>query len=244
VRRNWTTATVASSRTKRVAWLVSFVVPMVLLALLLALKPAAAATGPGNQPPGSATVLEVAEPEEEGEEALEECGETEPEEEVVEETEVEAEEEPEAIEESAETCEPGDKKDGGTPPAQCLLRTARARLFAYSSHDRVRLVIRYTTFAPASVTVEYSFDGPPGSQRLGAATRRFETGGQFRVSEKLSRAEMAKVLAAKSFTVTMNIAAAPRYCQRFYTRHLTVRRTVHGQTIWFQSDSAFGTPRK
>jgi hypothetical protein len=103
-------------------------------------------------------------------------------------------------------------------------------------------VIRYTTFAPASVAVDYTFDSGKRPQRLGAATRHFTASGLFRVTEKLSRKEMAKVLTTRSFTVNMEIAAAPKYCHRFYTRHLTVRRNVHGQRVWYQSDSAFGTP--
>lgn len=254
MRRNWTTA--PKGRAKRINWIISFVIPMVLLALLLAVKPAGATTsgrGPEGRPLVSATVLEVAEPDEEEAaetgQAGEECaeGETEaeePEEELegeeAEETEVEEEPESEG-EEEAEACA-GKHRKG--PPSTCLLRTARARLFAYASHDRVRLVIRYTTFAPASVAVDYSFDGGRRPQTLGAATRRFTASGLFRVTEKLSRREMAKVLAAKGFTVKMDIAAAPKYCHRFYTRHLTVRRDVHGQSVWYQSDSAFGTPRK
>ena len=34
---------------------------------------------------------------------------------------------------------------------------------------------------------------------------------------------------------------APGYCHRFETRRLTVKRTVHSQVVWFQSDSIFGT---
>ena len=237
---------------------------MVLLILMLTMKPASAATLELGGEPASASlsVLEIAEPdEEEDEEAAEQsrgCAEDEQGEEGAEtadETEQDEpgeneDDEPEPVEDGAEAEEPeseegaercGGKKRTRVPPAKCLLRSARARLFAYSSRDRVRLVIRYTTFAPASVAVNFRLGGGKGAQKLGTATRRFAASGLFRVTEKLSRKKMAKVLGAKRFTVTMGIAAAPRFCQRFYTRHLTVRRMVDGQTVWYQSDSAFGT---
>ena len=236
--------------------MVSFVIPMALLIPMLTLKPASAATlEPGEEEPsGSLGVVEVAEPEEEGEEAVEQfqgCAEEQLEGKEGGETAGEAEQgEPEWVEvtteaeepvseEEVESC-PG-KKRTRVPPANCLLRSARALLFAYPSRDRVRLVIRYTTFAPASVGVNFRLGGGKGAQKLGAATRRFAASGLFRVTEKLGRKKMAKVLAARRFTVTMGIAAAPRICQRFYTRHLTVRRKVGGQTVWYQSDSAVGT---
>lgn len=235
---------------------------MVLLILMLTMKPASAATLELGGEPASASlsVLEIAEPdEEEGEEAVEQsrgCAEDEPEGEEGAETADEAEqdergdEEPEPAEDGAEAEEPESEEGAEScarrertrvPPAKCLLRSARARLFAYASRDRVRLVIRYTTFAPASVAVNFRLGGGKGAQKLGTATRRFAASGLFRVTEKLSHKKMAKVLGAKRFTVTMGIAAAPRFCQRFYTRHLTVRRMVDGQTVWYQSDSAFGT---
>ena len=52
---------------------------------------------------------------------------------------------------------------------------------------------------------------------------------------------MEKVRAAKRFTVMMSIPGTPRYCNRYDTRHLTIRKTVHSQVVWFQSDSIFGT---
>lgn len=244
--------------------MISFVIPMVLLILMLTLKPASAATLElGGEPPSaSLSVLEIAEPDEEeaSEEEAEqsrECAEDEPEGEESDEEEA-GQDEPEegedagsgSVEDGAEADEPesgeaaetcAGKKRTRVPPARCLLRSARARLFAYASRDRVRLVIRYTTFAPASVAVNFRLGGGRGAQKLGTATRRFAASGLFRVTEKLSRKKMAQVLGARRFTVTMGIAAAPQFCRRFYTRHLTVRRTVDGQTVWYQSDSAFGT---
>jgi hypothetical protein len=126
------------------------------------------------------------------------------------------------------------------PPEECLLRSARARVFAYATQDRIRLVIRYTSFSPAEVTVDYRLSGARGALRLRPAKRRFAERGFFRLDERLSEAEMVKVHAARRFTVVMHVAATPRYCRQYDTRHLTIRRSVHSQVVWFQSDSIFG----
>jgi hypothetical protein len=128
------------------------------------------------------------------------------------------------------------------PPEECLLRTARARIFTFAASDRVRLVVRYTSFAPADVVVGYRLSGGKGSLSLGEVKDRFSKKGLFRVTEKLSKAQSAKVRAAKRFTVDLNIPAAPNFCRRYEIRHLTIKRTVHSQVVWFQSDSIFGSP--
>jgi hypothetical protein len=138
-----------------------------------------------------------------------------------------------------EECE--EEGEGSYPPEECLLRTARARVFASTLQNRVRLVIRYTSFSPAEVNVDCRLIGTKGSLKLGAVHQRFAVKGLFRLSERLSDAEMDKVRAAKRFNVTMNIPGVPRYCDRYDARHLTVKRSVHSQVVWFQSDSIFGT---
>jgi hypothetical protein len=150
------------------------------------------------------------------------------------------EDEEESGEEVAE-CEEEEAEDSRVPPEECLLRTARARLFTYSSQNRVRLVIRYTAFAPADVYVDYKLSGGKGSLKLGTAHQRFAKSGLLRVNERLTDGEMDKVRAAKRFTVLMTVPEAPRFCRRYDTRHLTIRRTVHSQAVWFQSDSIFGS---
>jgi hypothetical protein len=94
---------------------------------------------------------------------------------------------------------------------------------------------------PAQVTVDYRMTGKKGGLSLGQVRQRFQKSGVFRLTESLSEAKMAKVRAAKSFEVTMRIPAAPSYCNRFYSRQLTIKRTIHNQVVWFQSDSIFGT---
>lgn len=142
-----------------------------------------------------------------------------------------------------EECEAEADDTSPFPPEECLLRTARARVFAYTAHDRVRLVIRYTSLAPAQVSVDYWMKGRKGPLSLGHAKQRFAKKGLFRLAENFSAAQMEKVRAAKGFTVTMRIPAAPKYCNQYYSRHLTIKRTVKNQVLWFQSDSIFGTAR-
>ena len=76
---------------------------------------------------------------------------------------------------------------GGTPPEECLLRTARARLFVYSAESRIRLVIRYTAFSPGDVYVEYRLGGARGPLKLGAAHLHFAKSGLLRVNEQPRR---------------------------------------------------------
>jgi hypothetical protein len=159
------------------------------------------------------------------------------------EEECEVFEDEDGVEEEDPDCEEdeGSPENSKVPPEECVMRTARARVFTYASQNRIRLVIRYTAFDPGDVFVDYRLNGGKGGLKLGTAHQHFAKAGLLRVNEHLSESEMAKVRAAKGFTVTMTIPAAPRYCHRYDTRHLTIRRTIHKQPVWFQSDSVFGS---
>ncbi|MFI5027817.1 MAG: hypothetical protein ACHQCF_02400 [Solirubrobacterales bacterium] len=126
------------------------------------------------------------------------------------------------------------------PPAECLLRTARARVFTYTAQERIRLVVHYTSFSPADVLVDYGLSGGKGPLGLGEVREHFDRRGVLRLTERLNRVEMAKVRAAKRFTVDLDIPAAPNFCHRYDIRHLTVRRSLRGQVVWLQSGSVFG----
>lgn len=203
----------------RFGWLVSLLASVaVLLAVLATAQPSHSAV---LLPPPLEPVGETEDPEEgeeEGEEGEEVGG-------------GEWEEEENAVE------------TGPYPPDECLLRTARARLFIYSGRNQVRLVIRYTSLASARVSVDFTRKGKKGKLALGQATQRFQKKGVFRLTERLSDGEAAKVRSARGFLVEMRIPAAPSYCERYYSRRLTIKRTVHNQVVWFQSDSIFGTGR-
>ncbi len=141
---------------------------------------------------------------------------------------------------NVEECEEG-ARHGSIPPAECLLRTARARVLTYDSEEKLRLVIRYTSFAAANVDVQFRLGASNHSPKLGEARRRFAKRGFFRLTEKLSRSEIDRVRAARRFTVDLSLPAAPDFCRRYEARHLTTRRTVHSQVVWSQSGSVFGS---
>jgi hypothetical protein len=222
---------------------------LALLALLVCAPLAQARSGgPPSAPGRCATAGDVEEPctrpFRSAERAFLPFEEGEPEDEEWEEEEAaeegcEAGEEFEGEEGELEVCG-ADGETGPLPPEACLLRTARARLLVFDARERVRLVIRYTSFLPASVIVRYRLNG---GRELGEARAHFSTRGLFRLSERLRRAEMARVRAARRFTVALEVPAAPRFCRRFGTRRLSIRRTARGQVVWFQADSVFGAVR-
>ncbi len=126
------------------------------------------------------------------------------------------------------------------PPPECKLRKARARVFIYTRHNRVRLVIRYVAYTRAKVTTSYTLHGRKGKLFLGKATKTFRKKGVFRLPKKQTRKRMKKVRAATDFSVRFQIPGTPKFCQRYFTRQLTVARFVEGQKVWYQTGSVFG----
>jgi alpha-tubulin suppressor-like RCC1 family protein len=124
-------------------------------------------------------------------------------------------------------------------PRACVLRVARARVFAFTHQHRVRLVIHYKTYRPARVTVSYKLHGARGSLALGSASSHFKTAGIFRLPERLNKRGVAKVRATRAMTVKFTISKTPTSCGRYYTKRLTIPKRIFGQTVWFQSDSIF-----
>ena len=138
-------------------------------------------------------------------------------------------------------CEVEAGVDGSQPPEECLLRSAAARLLSSATQSRVKLAVRYTTFAAADAYVGYKLSGGRGTLKIPAAHQRLAESGAFTLSRRLDEAEMEKVRAARRATVTLDVAGAPRYCRSYETRHLTMRRSLHSQVAWLQSESIFGT---
>lgn len=124
-------------------------------------------------------------------------------------------------------------------PRKCVLRVARARVFVFTKKSKTRLVIHYTSYKPARVTVSYALQGSKGGLSLGSVAAKFKKAGVFRLPVNLTPPEVAKVRAAKSFRVKLKIPKTPALCGRYYTKRLTIPRKVSGQTVWFQSDSSF-----
>jgi hypothetical protein len=196
-------------RIARTAWLVCFAVPLMLLAILGASKPAHALTEievtAGSPEPTAQLSEETA-----WEEECIEGGE-------------------EELEEEAEECEAEAEDTSFSPAEDCYLRTARARVVAYPARNRMRLTLGYTTFEPARATVEYR---AANGRRLGTATRNLGRSGVVRLSKHLGSKEMERLRNAHRFMVTVHVAEAPSECQRFETEQLQVVRSSDAQITW------------
>jgi hypothetical protein len=126
------------------------------------------------------------------------------------------------------------------PPPECKLRKARARVFTYTRHNRVRLVIRYVAYTRAQVTTSYTLHGSKGDLALGKATQTFKKKSVFRLPKTLTPGKMKKVRAATEFDIQFDIPGTPQFCQAYFKRKLTVARFIEGQKVWFQTGSVFG----
>jgi hypothetical protein len=206
----------------RLAWLATFVVPLVLAGLLLVAK-AAHAT------PATPVVRFAGEADEIGDEV--EIGE------VCEEGEEELEEE-ELGEDAEEACaaDAGATSkvagSGSIAPEECLVRSATARLVAHDSHNTVRLTVGYTTYEPTAAVVEYGLSGKDGSLHLGTAKRQLGRSGVLRLSKSLSDAQMAKVQSGGQLTVRLHSLEAPASCRPFETEKLTARHASRRLAVW------------
>jgi hypothetical protein len=219
----------------RVVWIAFLAFGLAMLAFLYGAQPGHALTVeglPAINLPESESPSREGPSREDSLEDLEEAEECEGFEGETEEDEVELEEECEEFDEG--------ERAGSLPPSECLLRTASARVFTQTARDRVSLVLGYTSFAPANVTVDYRLKGGKGALNLGRTTHHFSKQGVFRVTGELNDSQMEKVKAAKDFEVRIRIPSAPGYCRSYFTRHLNSKRKVHGQVVWFQSESNSG----
>lgn len=194
------------SRLATLAW--SFLAICLLAALLFA-RQAEAASLPI---PAAATDAIAAEGEDEAEEESEDEGEE----------ESEDEEEDEG---------PGTVGPLLLPP-ECLLHTAEAHVAASATRGVVQLTIRYTSYAPTNVGVNYWLKGSKGSLQLGETKRHFAKQGTFREEAHLGDRAMSKVLAARAFIVQLDIGAAPSSCARYSTQRLTAKHVAGSHATW------------
>lgn len=178
---------------------------------------------PAGAPPPAVTAVVAAEEVEEEEDGLETPASDDLELEV---EECEVNEEDECVEPEAD----------GEAPLECLLSSAEPVIFVSANADRVRLQVRYTSTAPTRVAIAYGLHGSKGSLYLGEEKKRFGKKGVLRLNRGLTEAQMAKVMAAKDFTVRIRILEAPGYCQDYFDRHLTVRRATPSGLSWLQPE--------
>jgi hypothetical protein len=236
------------ARTTRIGCPLSLVVVSLVAALLLLLEPAADATLGGSPcgasgPVGSAGAEPPAEGEPPGESSEEATEEEAPETETAEEPpapeppieEVVEEEPPAEAAGSAEAAKaPGGCAAGSPPPASCLLRSARARVLLDAAEDRARLLLDYSISVATRATVEYRVSAKR-SLLLGHAKRMLDGRGVIRIGARLTKAQMAKLRAAKDLAVDLRIPAAPPSCRRYYTLHLTTRHASRSRIVWSQA---------
>ncbi|HEU4393618.1 MAG TPA: hypothetical protein VFR04_08295 [Solirubrobacterales bacterium] len=203
----------------RLAWCISFLVTLALIALLGLAKSAQAVSLPELDVPGpSALATPPDEAEEEGEA------------EASEDEEIEADE---CEEEEEGECE---EEDSFEAPPECLLSSAEATVFASGNSDKVRLQVRYAATSPTTVAVEYGLHGSRGSLFLGSEKKRFGRKGVLRLNQSLTEAQMVKVMAAKGFAVRIRVPAAPGWCKPYFDHQLDVRRATPRGLTWLQSE--------
>jgi hypothetical protein len=142
------------------------------------------------------------------------------------------ESEDEGVEEMDEECEAEAEDAGFSPSDDCYLRTATARVVAYPDREMMRLTLGYTTYAPASATVEYGASRDP---RLGTVHRHLGRSGVLRLSKHLTGRQMTKVERSGRFTVTVHMPEAPQACQRFEVQRLRVAQSSRARVTWAEA---------
>jgi len=150
--------------------------------------------------------------------------------EISEEDEAEEEECAEASDEAEEECEAEADESGASSGEECLLRTARARIVAFPAHNRVRLTLGYTAFAPAHATVEYLVK----QNRLGAGDRSLGRSGVVRLSQHLGDNEMGRLQASHRLTVVVRIPGVPQRCEQLETYRLALEHSSDSRVTWSQ----------
>jgi hypothetical protein len=99
-------------------------------------------------------------------------------------------------------------------------------------HARLKLTLGYTTYEPAETKIELDHS----SDRLMSLRRHLGRSGVIRLVRTLGDTAMAKVEAARNFTVRLQIADAPTDCRRLETKQLTVTHTSKRQIVWSQTN--------
>ncbi len=138
----------------------------------------------------------------------------------------------------SEDCEADEEEcdESGSAPTECRVHDAEATVSASPRRDRISLKVRYATTAPTAVSLDYALHGAKGSLDLGATRKKLGKKGVLRLNRALTEAQMAKVMAARDFTVRLRVPGAPTYCQAFFDYELDVRRTTPGGLTWLQSE--------
>jgi len=172
-----TTAHCQVERLARLIWVLAFVVPLILAALLLGVKSAQAASSPNVVPLAFEEELEFEEEFEAGEFAEEEC-------EIAEEEAAEGE--ISQAEANAICKEAEEEKGAASSASECPLHSARAH--AATRHNKLKLTLGYTTNEPVKATVQIG----AGSTKIGTFKRHLSRSGVLRFTRKLTERQSGK----------------------------------------------------
>src|SRR3954454_19365820 len=96
----------------------------------------------------------------------------------------------------------------------------------------MRLTLGYTTYAPATATVEYGAEKDP---HLGSVQRRLGRSGVLRLSKHLADTQMTKVESSGRFTVTVHVPEAPQACQGSEGQQLQAAQSSEARVTWAEA---------
>jgi len=140
-------------------------------------------------------------------------------------------------EESEEEAEEDEEEEFGTGhsvplPAACILRSVEPSVAVQLSHGNVGLTLRYEAEESTRATIAYWLKGGKGSLQLGSATRHLGGQGAIHLNSHLDEREMAKVRAARTFLVSLDLPQAPSSCDRYLTLRLTAKHQLDQRETW------------
>ena len=152
---------------------------------------------------------------------------------IAEETNEEGEEEWEfeEAEEEGEEEEFGTKGAAVLPP-ECLLRSAEPSVVVQLNDRTLRLALQYTASTPTKVGIDYWLKGGKGSLQLGSTTRHLGHQGTLHLTNHLDEREAAKVRAARTFIVDLDLPAAPSSCEKYLTLRLNAKALDRSRVTW------------
>jgi hypothetical protein len=117
-------------------------------------------------------------------------------------------------------------------PEDCLLDSAEPEVLALFAHDRLSLTLLYTSQAPTRVGLDFWLKGGKGTLQVGSAQRHLGEHGVLRMSSHLDEQAMAKVRAARSFIVNLDVPETPSHCKGDLTLHLTAKHLLGDRATW------------
>lgn len=153
---------------------------------------------------------------------------------IAEETDEEGEEEEWELEEAEEEAEEEEfsAKGAAVLPTECLLRSAEPSIVAQLNGSTLHLNLQYTARTPTRVNIDYWLKGGKGSLQLGSASRHLGRQGTLHLTSHLDEHEAAKVSAARSFIVDLDLPAAPSSCEKYLTLRLNAKDLNRSRATW------------